>query len=439
MKATTASAMAMLPATSLAQACGTAYPANEVDGTLVNALVIDMGSDAANITASQYDQYFSQGSAVDGVKAVLAAGNFYINLWAIPGSEDAYQNNTACAASGGYLVNQTPWLAYTNGTWYGGYEAETAEDSFADAALAVANGLIAGLEVRFWDIDGDGFTDLIDADFLEGVTVDTVTENANGTYTIYRGNIDVANKTPYEGTIFDQDLFASTTTGPTIPAENFDTTVGTGDVALFWYGPNGWAMKRAEQIEGIFIDGADHEFYEIDGVTYEDAMRFSRDNLFISNRPGETTSAQKYFGLTNNTAAGLDVSLWLVPVSNIANTSEHGAPIGMTTSLDDGRAFLTSAIEQCQAALDNVTVSADGSDVPSTQEWITQGNYTILSDAIARANSTVAAADSSSFLLSYQLYLLYQAMDGSADDIGAMFAGFSFTGFVNEVAYGTAA
>lgn len=69
----------------------------------------------------------------------------------------------------------------TTASWWGGYEAETEADSYDAAALSVATGLIAGHMVRFWDTNGDDYTDLIDAEYLEGVTVGTVTEDANGT------------------------------------------------------------------------------------------------------------------------------------------------------------------------------------------------------------------------------------------------------------------
>ncbi|PYH90695.1 hypothetical protein BO71DRAFT_333866 [Aspergillus ellipticus CBS 707.79] len=428
MRLANASALVMLPATGLAAACGTAYSGDEINGTLLRSIVLDMGTDAANVTGAEYDQYFKQGSALKGVEAVIAASQFYINLWAIPGSETAFKNVSQCM-SDGYLVNQVPWLYYntTTAAWWGGYEAETEADSYDAAALSVVTNIVAGLEVRFWDTNGDGYTDLIDADYLEGVTVDTVTENANGTYSVYRGNIDVADKTSWEGTIFDADLFSGA--GPAISASNFDTDIGSGDVALFWYGNKGWAMKRAQEVVGLFVNGADHTNYDIGGVLYDDAMRFSRDNLFISNRPGEFTDAQKFFKFTNDSAAGLNVTLWLVPVTN---TTEHGAPVGMTSD-GNSRTFLAKAVAQAQAQLASVTVSSNGANVPSTQEWATQSNYTQLDNAIARANLSLALANSSSFLMDYQTYVLYQTLNGSSDDIGAEFAGFSFTGFDEQL------
>lgn len=426
-------ALAMLPATGLTS-CGIAYSGNnQINGTLLRSVVLDMGTDAANVTAVEYDQYFQQGSALEGVKNVLAASQFYINLWAIPGTESAFQSSSQCLSEG-YLVNQVAWLYYntTAASWWGGFEAETEASSYDSAALSVVTNLVAGLEVRFWDTDGDGYTDLIDADYLEGVTVDTITQNPSGTYSVYRGNIDVDNKTPWEGTIFDADSFNGT--GPVIPANNFDTNIASGDVALFWYGNKGWAMKRAQEVVGLFVDGADHTSYDIAGVVYGDAMRFPRDNLFISNRPGEFTDAQKFFKLTNDSAAGLNVSLWLVPVTN---TTEYGAPIGMTSDMNS-RAFLAKAIAQAKAELDSVTISANGSNVANTQEWVNQANYTQLDDAIARANSSLHRANSSSFLLDYQTYVLYQTLNGSSDDIGAEFAGFTFTGFENGERLGKA-
>ncbi|KAJ5281335.1 hypothetical protein N7478_006707 [Penicillium angulare] len=226
MRLANASVLAMLPATGLAT-CGTAYSGDQTSSTLLRTVVLDMGNDAANITATQYDKYFKQGSALKGVEAVIADSKFYINLWAIPGTESAFKKVNPCL-NDGYLVNQVPWLYYntTAASWWGGYKAETQASSYNAAALSVVTNIVAGLEVRFWDTNGDGYTDLIDADYLEGVTVDTITKNTNGTYSVYRGNIDVPNKTRWEGTIFNADLFSGA--GPAISASNFDTAPRAG-------------------------------------------------------------------------------------------------------------------------------------------------------------------------------------------------------------------
>ena len=58
-----------------------------------------------------------------------------------------------------YLVNQVPWLYYdrAKATWKGGYKGQQAPANYDAAALAVANGIVAGLEVRLYDTDKDGY------------------------------------------------------------------------------------------------------------------------------------------------------------------------------------------------------------------------------------------------------------------------------------------
>jgi hypothetical protein len=415
--------------------CGGSNDGGSVDkGTLLKAIVIKTGSTGTYshtaVTDSTYDAYFKQGTAEAGVAAVIAAGKFYINGIAVPATA------TECNSQypNGYLVNQVAWLTYSSSTgeWTGGYKAQgTATTSYADAALAVAQGIVSGLEIRLYDTDNDGYTDLIDADFKEGVQVNTVTNNGDGTYSVYRGDIDTANKTSYEGNTFDGSHFTSTS-GERIRKSVFDTTIASGDVALFWYGASGWAMQRAKEVNGIFVDGADHSYYNIDGVEYDDAMRFSRDNLFISNRPGEFTNAQKYFALNNN-GEGLKVSLWLVPTTD---STTYGAPVGLTSN-SSAKTFLAEAIQTANEKLASVTVSADGTDVATTAKWVTQAEYDQLDAAITRAKAAMSSATSSNSLLDYQIYILYLSLAGSADDIGAVYGGFSYTGFDNEVQYGT--
>ncbi|KAJ5281336.1 hypothetical protein N7478_006708 [Penicillium angulare] len=112
-------------------------------------------------------------------------------------------------------------------------------------------------------------------------------------------------------------------------------------------------------------------------------------------------------------------------------------PVGMMSD-SNSRTFLTKAISQAQAELASVTISTNGHNVSSTKEWVNQANYTQLDDAIDRAKLSFSLANSSSFLLDYQTYVLYQTLNGSSDDIGAEYAGFSYTGFENDEKLGTA-
>lgn len=395
----------------------------QAKGTLLKTIVNSMGEDAT-VTNAQYSKYFKEGSAEDGVKAIIADGKFIINGYAIPATE------TECTAEypDGYSVNKTAWLYKSGDNWHGGMKGEKAYDSYAAAALAVATAIPAGLEVKLYDTNNDGYTDLIETQYLEALIVNKITHNGDGTYSVDRGALGSSiTYSITDGKAFDGSRFTSTS-GDVIKKANFDTTINERDIALFWYGTDGWVMERGKEMNGVFVDGADHNYYQIDAVKYQDAMRFSRDNVIISNRPGEFANAQKYFGLNNNNE-GLKVSLWLVPTTNYPETK--GAPIGFTTNENAGT-FLTKAIAIAQAKLESVVISTDGTDLAAGTNWTTQAAYDELSAAITRARTALDLKESSA-LLDYQVYLLYLTLNGTDNDIGAKFGGYKYRGFNTQV------
>ncbi|MFT4081425.1 MAG: hypothetical protein QM638_02465 [Nocardioides sp.] len=413
--------LTMVPASALAAGASTgtetAASADDAEsGTLLAAVVT---SSDVTVTSSAYDQYFDADNAVDGVASILAAGDYYINDIAIPGSESDFETTFP----DGYTVDGTDWLYDDDGTWHGGNGGETTESDYADAAFDTATAIPAGLEIRILDTDGDGYADKISADYKEGLIADTITHDADDdTYSIVRSELSSAysDEKVYDGSHF------SSTSGEVIPAANFDTSISEGDVALFWEGPDGWHAERAVQKKGTFVDGADHEYYQIDDTRYVDAMRFSRDNIIISNRNGEYTNAHKYFGLMDD--ASHPVSLWLVPTSA---DGVYGAPVGLTSG-SNAFYFLYKAIGVAQKKLAAAAVSKTGLDVRSGAKWTTPAAHAALAAAIKRARG-VLESGANADLMDYQTYLLYLNLHGSADDIGASFAGFSFTGFDNQI------
>jgi len=397
--------------------------------TLIQAIVLGMGRDAPVVTDARYDPYFKGHSAAAGIPAVIAAGRFYINGLVLPSSEAAYAKQTP----DGYLVNQVRWL-YRDATgtaWRGGYKGQKTVGSYAEAALAVATGIVPGLEVRLYDSDGDGLADLVEADYKEGVQVERVTHRNDDSYSVERGDIDTLKRTGQEGRVFDAQHFSGAS-GERIDARNFDKTIGSGDIALFWYGPDGWVMQRAKEARGVFIDGTDHRSYNIGGTSYADAMRFSRDNLFISNRPGEYANALMYFGLNGN-AEGLASSLWLVPTTD---PKAQGAPVGISSGASAHR-LLAKAVAVAKNKLSSVAVSRDGRDVPAKALWALAADHDQVSQAISRAEEALASASSPPALLDYQIYLLYLTLHGSDSDIGARFGGYRYAGFENGLKPGT--
>ncbi len=385
----------------------------EAETVLLQSVVANMGEDST-IDDSKYDGLYEEASAEDGIKAIIAAGEFYINGFAFPA--------TAEAAADGFLVNQSTWLS----------AAEYADEEayLAAAYTSVLNKgnnpymQAAGTEYLLYDTDADGYADRIEMLYLEGIIVANYTDNGDGTYSIDRGEFPdgLAVTGDKDGRTHDADHFAAGQEGYEVKAENFDAEIQPGDVALFSYTPDGWVLQRAIPVTGLFTNGADHDSYEIDGVSYEDAMKFSRDNIIVSNRNGEFTNAQKYFGFMNNTD-GLTVTLWIAPT--VGETV--GAPVGMTS---DGSSdtYLERAIAWAQARLDAVEVSEDGSGLAVGTSYVSQAVHDELADVIASAQE-VLESGCYDCIKDFQVYRLYLCLNGTGDDIGASFAGFSYTGF----------
>ncbi|MFD2781293.1 hypothetical protein ACFS32_09360 [Novosphingobium pokkalii] len=398
---------------------------------MMRAIVLNMGDEGRSVTDARYDSLFRGGDATQGVVQVIRAGRFFINGIAMPATAEDF----AKTSPDGYLVNQVAWLKRdaATGAWKGGFKAEKPAASYESAALASATGIVAGLEVRLYDTDHDGFADRIEAEYKEGVAVGKVLRRRNGMFSVRRADQGVgqaAGAATGEGRAFDSAHFTATS-GEAIKPAHFDRTLHPGDVALFWYGPDGWVMQRALQVRGAFMGGEDHKNYNIDGKIYQDAMRFSRDGIAISNRPGEFVNAQKFFGFDKD-QRGAKTSLWLVPTTQ---AGKQGAPVALTSGTDAAQ-FLSRAIAVAKAHLSAAKVSVDGRDVPSTGTWASGQAHAQLASVIAGAQAQLAKGDPTGAALDYQTYLLYLALDGSDKDIGARFGGFRFTGFDHEVKAG---
>lgn len=393
------------------------------DPTVLRTIVNHMGSDTV-VTDAQYSKYFREGIADRGVAAVVSAGQFFINGFAIPGTESEFK----AKFSQGYQVNKTPWLFQEAGAWRGGIKGERAFSTYADAALATAVAIPAGLEVQLLDTNYDGFADRIETRYLEALIVGSLSRDGSGWVKVDRGQLDpLLTPSTRDGRPFDGSHFTADS-GDLIRQDLFDSGIHQGDVGLVWFAPEGWRIERAKEIHGTFAGGADHQFYQIDQVKFQDAMRFSRDNLIISNRPGEFSNAQQYFGLTKG-FRDWSVSLWIVPTSGYPATT--GAPIGFTTGRQ-APDFLGRAIELAQKKLAAVTVSADGRGLAAGTLWTTQVAHDELSDAIDRAKVALSRGGASN-LLDYQVYLLFLTLHGATDDIGARFAGYQAQGFDPQV------
>ena len=204
--------------------------------------------------------------------------------------------------------------------------------------------------------------------------------------------------------------------------KNFDSTIKKGDMCLFMYTPDGWIINRAKEIRGKLVDGEDHKYYKIGENKFQDAMRFSRDNIIISNRCGEYLNAHKYFGFLNENA---EISLWFV---HSIDKKKFGAPCGFTSG-NSAKIFLQKACEFSKKKLNDICLE---NNAKKGQKYIRQEEYDDFNNIIRKAEQ-ICEKDNANEIYDYFVYLLYLANFGSQSDIGAKFAGFNYVGFVNEI------
>ena len=383
--------LALTLAVSLLPAAAAASPEDNAPMATVVTKREGSGGMGSPVGIYDYPEYFDEG----GVDAVVAAGNFYINGFAVPADEASLTES--------FVVNEgTMSLSKGESGWQVGRDEYA---TYAEAVKALINDeLPGGLAIDLYDTDGDGKAEAANLWYTEGVIVNEITQNANGTYRVFRG--DLKRVPSYAGRLYDAENF-SATSGEVIQAENFDTSIQEGDGAIFYKTPDGWVMERAAQVNGILMEGIDHEYYQIDDTKYVDAMKYSRDNLIVAQRNGEFANAHTYFGFKANND-GRKVSMWLDPKSM--------APIGLTAD-ENAKVFLTDAVGQAREKLAGVTLSESAND---NQKFA----YAALEEAIKLAEETLADETALNSEYDFYVYYLYLTLHGTGDDIGAAFSGF---------------
>ena len=357
------------------------------------------------LTDSSYDKYFG-GYASEVVPALVSLGGISVNGTTFPATLAEYQETGFSVNGAAVTVN-----------------AEDEESYPAAAIAAITKAIPIGNTITLYDEDEDGVCEKIEYNCYAAFIVNKITVLEDGNYNLQRADIDGVK--PYDG-----DLFAAGNT-TVIQKENLiyeeDDPLECGDMALAFVVGDEWYVAKAQEVNGILVDGQDHGSYVMDDTEYPDAMKFSRDNIVISNRCGEFTNAMKYFYLNDNEE--YPVSLWLVPTDE--SCESYGAPAGFTSG-DSGKKMLEQAIWISTAKLAAYPVGEENAQ--TGQMYVTQEGFDELYDAVQAAaavydDETITTSEA----YDYQLYLLYLANHGSGDDIGAKFAGYDYVGYDNQL------
>lgn len=433
-------------------------------------IVKNNGNKKISLSDNSYNYLFAENDTEVGIRKIIANEKFFINEFPIPKNPENISLE--------YLVNGDVWLYKKNLTWIvDGKEFE----NYEDAAYALLERIPEGLEFRLYDKNGDGFADEIHLDYLEGFIVDKILLNEDESFSLKRLELsDFVTQISGEGRAYDSEHFSKNSCEKVL-AKNFDSSIKVGDVVLFSYVSDGWKIVKAKKKSGALTGGEDHKFYKIADEKFADAMRFSRDNIIISNRYGEFFNTLKYFGFvdddsdfgsvnlngesgaensnenlakesgTENFSVGvsgtsvaatnpsgkisgnlirkvsenslsktgekLKVNLYLVPTSE---ENIYGAPIAFTCDFETSKIFLENALSFAKSKLAEQNQNANSNLISFEQlNSVIQNAQNLLE------NSSINNAT----ILNYEMYLLYLALNGTQDDIGAQFANYNFSGF----------
>lgn len=384
---------------------------------LLCSFLINMGEDK-KITDEKYSKYFKEKDSTIGLKQIIKNNKFIINGFPIPGTKELFTKNYP----DGYLINKKKWLFYSDKKYHVN-QSKKDFDNYEDASFETATGFIAGLEMRLYDFNNDKFADYIELDYVEAVIINDIIKNKDNTLSLYRADLNEEYRSNNDGRKYDGNYFTENW-DEKIDIKNFDSNIKKGDMALFMFTPNGWIVQRAKEIKGKLTDGQDHKFYQIEGKKFQDAMRFSRDNIIISNRCGEYLNAHKYFGFLKK-EVGMDISLWFV---HSLDENKFGAPCGFTSG-NSAKLFLKEVIEITRKKLNEVVIE---DKAIKGQKYVSEDAYSNLENLIIKAEK-IYIKDYPNEIYDYIIYLLYLGNFGSQSDIGAKFAGFNYIGFDNEI------
>ena len=394
------------------------YHKNNKTEKLIYSILINMGEDR-KITDEKYSKYFKENDSILGVKQIIKNNNFIINGFPIPGTKEIFSKKYP----EGYLINKKKWLYFLEGKYHVN-QSKKDFDNYEEASFALATGFIAGLEIRLYDLDNDKYVDYIELDYVEAVIINEIIKNKDNTLCLFRADINEELKSENDGKRFDGNCF-NKNWEEKIDIKNFDNSIKNGDMCLFIYTPSGWIIQRAKEVKGKLIDGEDHKYYQIDENKFQDAMRFSRDNIIISNRCGEYINAHKYFGFLNLNNNNTDVSLWFI---HSLDEKKFGAPCGFTSG-KTAKLFLQKSIEFSKIKLDSICLE---NNAKKGEKYISQKDYDEFKNLIEKAEK-ICENDNPCEIYDYFVYLLYLGNFGSQSDIGAKFAGFNYIGFDNLI------
>jgi len=342
---------------------------------------ISITNDNVKITDASFDPYFPGTTAAEAVAKLLAEGKCYVNGIQVPASPEGLVE---------YQVNKVPSLYKTDIGWgYNVHKTTSANNLTYDQARLGFFETITTVRGHVTELTLDPETKAVTKINVNSLDVVRVTDIIvyNESTTIVRG--DFALETQRVRPDVNKEIFNTA---------YFDQSIEIGDIAMYWFGPNGWEIKKAVPMVGTLAkDPNNNKVFVVNGGKADEYSKVesnvSRYNLIDSSRPSQFYTAYTRMGLTD-----MEVTTWC---------TDTGHPIGFTTGANS-KAVLTRAIATAKAAKEGVTISATGEGI--TGVWTTQEAMDAFDAAIAKAEAVLRnnlSSDTDRDMAMYQLSLAY--------------------------------
>ena len=349
-------------------------------GAVVTGDTVKITNDNVKITDDKFDKYFG-GDAAAAVAKLLAEGKCYVNGIQVPASPEGLVE---------YQVNGVRSLYKTDIGWgYNVHKTTSADNLTFEAARLGFYETITTVRGHVTELTLDAETKAVTKIDVNSLDVVRVTDIIvyNESTTIVRGDFEL--ETQRVRPDVDKIIFNTA---------YFDQSVEIGDVAMYWFGPNGWELKKAVPVVGTLSKAPDNnKVFVINAGKADEYSKIesnvSRYNLINSSRPSQFYDAYVRLGLTD-----MEVTTWC---------TDTGHPIGFTTGANS-KAVLAKAIANAKAVKDGVTISETGEGIEGV--WTTQAAMDTFNAGIAAAEAVLRnnlSSDTDRDLAMYELSLVY--------------------------------
>ena len=382
----------------------------EADGKKYHKIYTIIDDEYLTMTDPQFDQYYAEGNAEEGVRNIVKAGNVYINGHKIP-----YQNEAGEVVLDGYE------RGFENGIWEeeGGWAWQ-------------AHNLRSWRDDRFMpEIEGDSFvpgelTDFETAAFmytkylsmLRGQTVDLWAEEgsdkASLISTTYLVSSLISKIEEQDGIIRMYNSYGELLE-PEFPAENVADDVDEGDMIIFWLdSKKGWCAHQAVKSVGHLVENTDpddpeaikHPFWLEDGA---EGTVSTTDSLIEKKIGTAFTHTQFIRGHRRTDQYNVDGSI----IMWSSNESE-GTVLGFSRG-DTAKEALQHSVDYAEEVTADVVVSEDGTDVASDTYWVTSEIWDEFQSGLDAAKAMLENEETTNLEMDIMTFELGNVLGGTED------------------------